>query len=158
MIEIVPILAIFILLVNFAVGFFGLIHSGILNSIAARNYAFETIRNRADVNYLRDSLGQGVDNLNFTYRTSGLRFHVVKNEVDMADNSDSFWATRRPIKLTDIGSDEPLNDNSTYHERITAIVEGKRASEVGIEEGVNPGWVRTAYGLCLSADCGGELK
>lgn len=158
MIEIVPILAIFILIVNFSLGFFGLIHSGILNSIAARNYAFETLRNRADLNYLRDSLNQSSENLNFTYRNSGLRFHVVKNEEDLNENSDSFFATRRPIRFPDNSADEPLNNSSAYHERITAIVEGKRASDVGIEEGVNPGWIRTAYGICLNADCGGEIK
>lgn len=40
--EMIPILVVFVLFINFSLGFFGAIHSGILNSIASRNYAFET--------------------------------------------------------------------------------------------------------------------
>ncbi|MEZ0393094.1 MAG: hypothetical protein ACAH59_12810, partial [Pseudobdellovibrionaceae bacterium] len=77
MIEIVPILAIFILILNFSLGFFGLIHSGIMNSIAARNYAFETFRNRADLRYLRDAASSDTE---FTYTKSQVRFHAIKSE------------------------------------------------------------------------------
>ena len=154
MIEIVPILAIFILLINFGLGFFGLIHSGILNSIGARNYAFETFRNRADLTYLRDAIDQGDENYKFTYKKSGLRFHGIKNESNLGSDPNDWWVTKRPIKFTDISSveDERIND----HEKLKAITEGKRASEVGIDEGVNPAWVRTAYGICLNANCGGS--
>lgn len=158
MIEIVPILAVFILLVNFALGFFGIIHSGILNSISARNYAFETFRNRADLSYLRDEVGQGDGNYRFTYRKSGLRFHATKNEtIESSDQNDAFYATRRPLKFTDIGATEDQRNESSsdYHNRLKRITEGQRASESGIDEGVNPVWVRTVYGICLNATCGG---
>ena len=157
MIEIVPILTVFILLVNFALGFFGLIHSGILNSISARNYSFETFRNRADLNYLRDAIDQPADNFTFTYRKSGQRFHATKNErVPDGTAGDKFYATRRPIKFSDIREVEDLrNNNSAYHQQLKRISEGQRASDVGIEDGVNPVWVRTAYGICINASCGG---
>src|SRR5437762_2755082 len=96
-IEIVPILAIFILIINFSLGFFGLIHSGILNSIGARNYAFESFRNRAELRYLRDT---DDSDRSFTYTKSQQRFHVIKNEK--APDEKSFYATRRPIKFSDI--------------------------------------------------------
>ena len=66
--EIVPLLVLFVLLLNFVFGFFGIIHSGILNSIAARNYAFETFRNRTSLNYIRDE------------STSDLDFYFLKNQ------------------------------------------------------------------------------
>ena len=157
MIEIVPILAIFILLVNFALGFFGLIHSGILNSIGARNYAFETLRNRANVAYLRDTTDS---DSSFTYKQSGLRFHVVKSELDFSKDSEQFWATRRAIKFSDINSpDNDSNNVSAYHNQNvmlpTNIKSGERAFGGQNGEGVNPGWVRTSYGICLEAKCGG---
>lgn len=149
MIEVIPVLAIFILLVNFALGFFGLIHSGILNSIAARNYAFETFRNRPNLRYLRDVPGSATE---FTYTRSGIRFHVVRNEV--TNNEDKFVATRRPIRFSEIrGVDEELGAGE-HDTKVTTIAEGTRASDKGIEEGVNPAWVRTAYGICLNAGCG----
>ncbi len=154
--EIVPILAIFVLLVNFSLGFFGLIHSGILNSIGARNYAFETFRNRSDLTYLRDATDQAAGNFDFTYKKSGLRFHVVKNEFDLGKGDDKFYATRRPIKISDIKEVEnELGNNDSYHQKIKGITEGQRASDAGIDEGVNPAWVRTAYGICLTSKCGG---
>lgn len=151
MIEIVPILAIFILLVNFALGFFGLIHSGIMGSIAARNYAFETFRNRSDLRYLRDS-GPSV-NTTFTYTRSELRFHVVRSEN--SQNDSKFQATRRPIRFSEIRGVAEETGASEHNTKIKGIVEGQRASEKGIDEGVNPAWVRTAYGICLNANCGG---
>jgi hypothetical protein len=151
MLEIVPVLAIFILVINFSLGFFGLIHSGILNTIAARNYAFETFRNRADLNYIRDT---GSD-ISFVYSTSEMRFHTIRNETTAGVDELKFYATRRPIKFSDIHEVSDLRDSPQQHEQDKAIAEGKRASESGIDEGVNPAWVRSAYGICLVANCGG---
>jgi len=149
--EVVPILAIFILIVNFSLGFFGLIHSGIMNSIAARNYAFETFRNRADLTYLRDATGSDTS---FTYTVSQQRFHVIKSETTPVA-ADKFYATRRPIKFSDVRGVADERGSAGEHERGKSIIEGRRASEVGIDEGVNPVWVRSAYGMCLVAACGG---
>jgi hypothetical protein len=148
-IEIVPILALFVLILNFSLGFFGLIHSGILNSIAARNYAFETFRGRADLRYLRDTPSIDVD---FTYTKSQVRFHVIKKEG--SSNTEKFEATRRPVKFSDIGGvaeEKGIAEHNIYR----VIQEGKKVSESGVEEGANPAWVKTAYGICLEATCGG---
>jgi len=150
-IEIVPILAIFILIINFSLGFFGLIHSGIMNSIGARNYAFETFRNRSDLNYLRDAAGSDAS---FTYRKSQQRFHVIKNETAPI-GGERFYATRRPIKFSDIREVANEKGDPSERQRDKGIIEGRRATDVGIEEGVNPVWVRSAYGMCLNATCGG---
>ncbi len=152
MIEIIPILTIFILIVNFSLGFFGLIHSGILNSIGARNYAFETFRNRSSLQYLRDTTGSETV---FTYAKSQLRFHSVINEsVPTGGSGNNFYATRRPIQFTDVQQVKDELANPAEHTSLKKIAEGARASETGAEQGVSPAWVRTMYGMCLTAKCG----
>jgi hypothetical protein len=156
MIEIIPILAIFILLVNFSLGFFGVIHSGVLNSIGARNYAFETFRNRADLRYLRD-----IDDSDrtFTYTKSGSRYHAVKIEKNPEGTSAlDFIATRRSIQfnLVEMASEDIPDEKAggpTEHNRTKSVAEGVRASDSGIDEGVDPVWIRSSYGICLTARC-----
>lgn len=149
MIEIIPVLAIFILIVNFSLGFFGVIHSGILNSIAARNYAFETFRNRAELRYLRDD---GSDT-SFTYAEADLRFHaVIRN-----GGGQDFNATRRPIEFSKINAFDDSGDEElglAERQKLKNIKEGEWASDA-VEEGTNNPWIRTIYGICLSAKCGG---
>lgn len=148
-IEIVPILALFILILNFSLGFFGLIHSGIMNSIGARNYAFETFRNRANLEYLRDTPDS---DLFFSYTKTQSRFHLIKS--DSADPAKKYAVTRRPIKFTEIR--EVAEEKRVSNRYIFSnILEGERASETNIQDGVNPAWVRSTYGICLVASCGG---
>lgn len=152
MIEIIPILTIFILIVNFSLGFFGLIHSGILNSIGARNYAFETFRNRSNLRYLRDIADS---ESSFTYTKPAMRFHTVINEtIPTGGSAERFYATRRPIQFTDVQQIQNPSGNSAEHEGLKKIQEGARATETGSNEGVSPAWVRTMYGICLNAKCG----
>ncbi len=159
-IEIIPVLAIFILLVNFSIGFFGVIHSGILNSIAARNYAFETFRNRANLNYLRDCLedplaGQCDPPSNPTeYSSVGFRFHSI---VDEKTTTRTFIPTVRAIKFTDRGLAMDPKGVAEHNQKVKLITEGKRASEVGIEEGTDPVWIKITYGICLNSNCGDVL-
>lgn len=150
-IEIIPVLMIFMLIVNFSLGFFGLIHSGILNSIGARNYAFETFRNRSNLNYLRDT---ATSDSSFTYTKSQQRFHVIKNESTPVA-ADKFYATRRPIQFSEVRAVANAKGSPSEHEKGKQIREGRRASEAGIDEGVNPAWIRSNYGMCLVAACGG---
>lgn len=148
MIEILPLLVVFILMVNFAYGFFGIIHSGILNSIASRNYAFETFRNRANVNYLRDISDS---DRSIYYGHVGVRYHGTVKEHQRADK----WiVTTRPLKFTDIGNSSSDAKGVAEHDKLKIIQEGKKASESGIEDGVSPVWVRVIYGICLNATCG----
>ncbi len=53
-IEMLPMMFIFIFLFSYTLGAFGIIHTGIKNSISARAYAFETFRNRSNLVYFRD--------------------------------------------------------------------------------------------------------
>jgi hypothetical protein len=150
MIEIIPIITVFVLMLNFSLGFFGVIHSGILSSIAARNYAFETFQFRSNLSNFRDTSPN-----NFTYYYYGYRYHATVSENN---SSNIFLAAERPLKFSEIkGIDEP-SGNVEEHSKTIKVVENKKASEVGVAEGVNPVWLKTIYGICLTATCGTEVR
>lgn len=153
-VEMIPILMMFIVLVNFALGFFGVIHSGILNSIAARNYAFETFRNRADLNYLRDAAGAQA----ISYLGKGFRYHFVVAENEKREEA---VATKRPIKFTEVVSPaDPLATANDHEKKVRSIKDKGAVSEVFAgktkaegDSGVSPVWIMTSYGICLRASC-----
>lgn len=140
--ELIPIMIIIVLLINFSLGFFGAIHTGILNSMAARNYAFETFRHRSNLSYLREKAPT-------YYGNKGLRFHATTSENKNGD-FDRFIATGRPIDFLaqlDSRGSKDLHNNQIYN-----IIDGKRFTEGN--GGVTPLWVRPQYGICLESKCG----
>jgi hypothetical protein len=153
--EMIPILIIFFILVNFTLGFFGVIHSGILNSMAARNYAFETFRNRANLNYLRDEGSEAV-----FYSNAGYRYHSIISESNKGQNS---WvATQRPIQFTENGAQgvEPQGDKNDHNVTVRSMVEANPTSTyfpgtsaAAGDAGLDPVWIMTSYGICLTATC-----
>lgn len=160
-VELVPLLVLFVMLLNFTIGFFGIIHSGILNSIAARNYMFETLRNRTNLNYLRD-IPDGLS-LRSNYTKFNHRFHGIISEY----SGDLDWvATRRPLKFTETEELTKLSSNGqgtkSEHETLVRQIQGTgKVSDIfhgnGPDEGqngINPVWVQTLYGICLNAKCG----
>lgn len=142
MIETIPLLVIFVILISFGLGFFGVIHTAILNSIASRTYAFETFRNRANLYYFREN-GSGVSSPK-TYHKKQWRFHAVQKE---GDERSLFVATTRPITFgRKLDSEGP--EGSTHNQKIFDLQ--ARNEKVG----VNPAWVMVGYGICLNASCG----
>lgn len=153
--EIVPVLVLFAMLLNFSLGFFGIIHTGILNSIAARNYTFETLRNRADLNYLRDI--NNADAASVPYKIIGQRWHGI---VD--NNKDNQWiASRREIRFSEREAIEYRAGGLADHNlKVRQLQDEKRVSDQGFggagsdsQNGVNPVWVMSLYGICLNASC-----
>ncbi|RME18011.1 MAG: hypothetical protein D6797_01290, partial [Bdellovibrio sp.] len=53
-VEALPLLVIFVILLSYALGTWGVVHTAILSSIGARAYAFETFRNRTNLIFHRD--------------------------------------------------------------------------------------------------------
>ncbi|MCS6838703.1 MAG: hypothetical protein NZ480_07625 [Bdellovibrionaceae bacterium] len=147
-VEIAPVLLSFALLINFTLGFFGVIHSGILNSIAARNYAFETFRNRSNLNRLRDEV---TSDPSIHFNEIGYRFHVVIEEG--AGSVERFYATQRPIKFTDLKTGLERNDNRNDHSRVYQIKDPGKAKDVYTEEAIPTVWLKTGYGICLNSRC-----
>src|SRR5580698_8297875 len=97
MIEAVPLIVIFVMLLSFGMGFFGIVHTAILNSIAARAYAFETFRDRTNLNYYRED-GSALDGtVGALYLgIKQFRYHAVQHE---ADARPSFVPTSRNIAM-----------------------------------------------------------
>lgn len=149
MIELVPVLMIFALLLNFTFGLFGVVHSGILNSVAARNYAFETFRNRSHLNRLRDAINSDKD---VTYFKFGQRIHGTLSEN--VNQSYEWIVTERSIKFSQIGPELKSSDSQDDHSRVYQIRDPGSAKEVyNQNEGIFSVWLRTVYGICLNRRC-----
>ncbi|MFM6929447.1 MAG: hypothetical protein ACKOX6_13345 [Bdellovibrio sp.] len=149
-IEVIPIVIVIVLFLNFSIGFFGAIHSGILNSIASRNYAFETFRHRANLNYFRSDKNVSVDTAQLFYTKYGLRFHGIKSEKSSSGND---WiATGRKIDFLDFAKRAVDIEGSAgdHNTNVRSLDENQRNDRVG----VNPIWIKSQYGICLNSACG----
>jgi hypothetical protein len=144
-IEMIPMMIITAIIINFSFGFFGAIHSGILQSIAARNYAFEIIRHRANANYFRDK-GTAIA----SYRKMGNRLHTVVRENPPGDYK--FVSTRRPIQYLG-GRYVNIEDKGTSQDHTTEVYNVKPGEQYSDKDGVTDIWVKPMYGLCLSSEC-----
>lgn len=156
-VETIPLLAIFVILLAYSFGTFGIIHTGILNSIAARTYAFETFRGRSNLVYFRDSVRPGATITAEHYFRIQNRIHGIRQEIrpgDPAPGRVGFYSTERPIRvgLGGVASDGSRNVASIHNEKIFTDVR----EQVQTSLGVSPVWVMTQYGICLNATCGGE--
>lgn len=149
-IEIIPILIVIAILINFALGFFGVIQTGILNSIAARNYAFETFRNRTNLMYFHDARpGDGGS----SFKKYNSRVHGIASENRPTSGSVDSWATLRPIGFgmsPDSSSGADVHEPGGGDQRgIFGIQEGQRNDSILSA----PVWLRPMYGICLNAKC-----
>lgn len=142
MLEAVPLLVVFVVLVSFGLGFFGMVHTAVLHSIGARTYAFETYRQRTNLSYFREN-GSGLTRpINFTKK--GWRYQAVNHE---SDQQEKFVATQRPLAFgrTTASTDSNIE---THNQQIFQIL--PRNERVA----VSPAWVMVGYGICLNAGCG----
>jgi hypothetical protein len=149
-IETIPLILLFIFLVTYMIGFFGVIHTGILSSISARAYAFEIFRNRTNLTYFSgDDPGRGTQ----VYTNQGNRIHGIQGENTTA--SAGMHAQSRPIRIGStpaepIGNTSDIHNTQVYNQ--TLIGPEKRNTSVE----VNPVWVMVQYGICMNANCGGS--
>ncbi len=144
-IEAVVSIILYLALLSFSLGSFGVVHSGIVNSIAARNYAFDTFNNRTYLKYHRDTLfGGGLH----SHKKNGFRLHTITSETSPPNNED-FIATKRYIAFAKVHNDKEKGNNSDEHEKMV------EDAKDGVNEGYsfNPVWVKAAYGICLNANC-----
>lgn len=147
-IESLPLLSVFIVLLSYQLGLFGVIHSGILNSIAARTFAFETFRNRTDLTYYRENNEPARKNPQH-YRNMQVRWHAV---TGIDKRSNRFHVTKQPISVLFFSSQNQnvLGKVSDHNEKIYTLKHRNRQVEV------NPAWIMVGYGMCLNAECGGD--
>lgn len=143
MLETVPLLVIFVVLMSFSLGFFGIIHTATLHSIAARTYAFETFRQRTNLNYFREN-GSGVGRP-LTYQLKGWRLHAVHSEQD---SGADFEASLRSLTIGTTSEPQEATNQEVHNQQIYGILpRNERIS-------VNPAWIMVGYGICMTAQCG----
>ena len=144
-IEMIPMMIITAVIINFSFGFFGAIHSGILQSMAARNYALETIGHRTNYSYFRDA-GTFIG----SYRKIGSRIHTVVSETQ--NDGETFYSTKRPIQYL-VGKYVNIEDKGTVQDHSTEVNNVKPGVQYTDKDGVTTIWVKPVYGICLSAEC-----
>lgn len=170
-IESIPVLFMIVVLFNFSLGFFGAVHSGILNSIASYNYTLETFRFRSNLVYFRP----GGDTVNYAKSNNRVHGTVQDGSEDSGDNKVD--NKRWPATMRGITFNYKNEDNSR---NLSSIQDGR--GKVGGAESdhsftSNPDnskiwfmkskavptasdtvqtpriWIKTVYGICLNADC-----
>lgn len=144
--------AIFNIFLAYGMGLFGVIHTGILFSISARAYSFETFRNRASTLTFRYGPGfRGYNPLH--HKCMGYRYQYVTDDFGGASQ---IRATSRPIIFGfdrefinhSGGQAVEMHNNNAY----TDINPGERNQSVE----VHPAWLMIGYGLCMDAQCGAD--
>ena len=148
-IETIPLLFILVLLTGFSIGLFNVIHTGILHSIAARNYAFETLRYKSDAIYFRNLQGT-VPSAHF--RDKEVRFHTIISAG--LGNEDRFVPSKIPISFFPSHGRTPDNSDDVHQRDISEIASKRRFGDP--KRGSNPVWLRVGYGICINSSCGND--
>jgi len=144
-IETIPLLVIFVLLMAYALGMWGSIHTGILYSIASRTYALETFRHRTDLTYFRENKSGLTTPMHMDEHQ--MRFHGIA--APNATIDQDWTATERSI-TRGMASKEVQAKQVDHNQNIFNLE--TRNAEGGVE--VNPIWVMVGYGICLNTACG----
>ena len=159
MLEAMPIMWVMFVLMGATLGSWGIVHTAVLNSIAARNYTFFLFNNRSDLSYLRDF---GQDNysslmntlVNRYYREDensgyGKRFSYIASEKATASRNLTATLRRADFrKLTYADRSQFLGEPE--HSKIKDKIPDDRNES----KKVGPAWIMVGYGICLSAKCG----
>lgn len=143
-IETLPLIIIFLILMSYSLGLYGFVHASVLHSIAARTYAFETIRNRTNVTYFRDTPGPS-SSVDFTKRN--YRFHSIRNPQG---GDKEFVAPARRLAFVGSQSDTSGNRADVHNNRIFELSQGTRNQDIR----VGPAWIMIGYGICTNVQCG----
>ena len=172
MVEILPLLVVFITFFGLFIGLWGGVHSGILQSIAARHYAFEVINNRTHSEHHRDwnpgaNAGTG---LMFSSSTPseekyhgllGMRLFAVVTKQTIA-NPEELAENRGLNFFNDIDrnydehpggilSSSQTDSANNYNSRAGFLEDMELFIETPL---VNPIWLINGYGICLNSCCG----
>ncbi len=158
LVEAIPVLFMIIVIFNFSLGFFGAIHSGILNSIGAYNYTIETFRFRSNLMYFRPG-----SDLKSHYLQSKNRVHgVIQDGNSFTDTKGAPWpVTVRTVAFaagaTGLkGQEGSANDHQFKRKDDPTNVwkyDSNYAPSSNAATNIPEIWIKTVYGICLNADC-----
>ncbi|MES2962623.1 MAG: hypothetical protein V4760_01955 [Bdellovibrionota bacterium] len=149
-IETIPLLFLFVFLICYTFGTFGIIHTSIMHSISARAYAFETFRNRTNLTYFRENPGDYRH-----YQGAGARLHAITSESRPA-GSDQFEPSERALRMGLASNTVKGRDIANHNEKIPTSVNelGQQKRNTKLE--ASPVWIMVQYGICLDSACGGD--
>ena len=167
-IEAIPVLFLLVIVFNFSLGFFGAVHTGILNSVASYNYTLETFRFRSNLIYFRP----GAQTTNYSKSKNRVHGTTQEGTVSQAGGKEDKgrWpATTRGITFNFVkddpkkglqGSGQGLESSRNYGGKASTDNIWHVDSQFIPEDGEAPIqtpriWIKTVYGICLTADCGG---
>ncbi len=145
--EMIPVIIVVMVLLRYTYGFFGVIHAATMQSIAVRNYSFETFRHRSRLSYLREAMVTE----KIKYK-KGMRLHGVRDENSVVTTDPEWDVATRDISFPPRDVDKL--GSTSYASRMTDqrnINAGTRYSE---GEGANPVWLAIRYGMCVDFQCG----
>ena len=173
MVEILPLLVMFITFFGLFLGLWGAVHSGTLQSVSARHYAFEVINNRAHPEYHRDwegiaasgegkMFGSPQEAEQGTYHGStGMRFFAV---VAQQPSDPKSIAENRGLNFFTDMDRRHDEDPGGILSSSQAESKYRGAREDFLKETelfeptptINPIWLMTGYGICLNSNCGDQ--
>ncbi len=169
--EMLPLLVVFTTLVGLTVGLWGAVHSGVLQSIAARHYAFEVINNRPHFEYHRDFELGITSSSPLIYNSSKFakkgdyhgntqaRLFIIKADASVPDKEP--YVTHRGINFFEEikrGYDEDPKGIIPVQKSTLSPSFHKNSIKGGLDP-VNPLWIMVGYGICLNCYCGdGDAK
>lgn len=156
-IELVMMLTIFIFVIISLYGSWGVIHSGILNSIAARSYAFVIINNRSNLNFLHEFSPAPLEN---NYHKYGIRYFATTQQsaedtfiarTETIDIGGGSWSSSTDRQRGILGFDVRggRSDDWTDLSSLGRIRPNQRNTD--IEKRVIK--LKQAYGICLNSKC-----
>ena len=139
MVEMLPMLVIFIILFGLLLGFWSTVHRGTLQNMSARHYAFEVLNNRTHFIYHRDTPGASADKSQDYYEKPGFRyFAIVESQTG---GSPVLRPPRKEINLFDLNASSKADKKFSRWMRDTTQA--------------NPVQLKQGYGICLDCKCGG---
>lgn len=153
-IEMIPILILIVLILNFSIGFFGIVHTANLNGISSRNYMFETLRHRSNLDYHRDN--------KINYIAVGSRFGGAVSE--QRSDREGFEATSRRLSWvslfggrsqkdgTELNREPAGNAQKSVHNTLITGLGDAGVRNENVE--VYNVWIRSLYGICHTSKCG----
>lgn len=163
MIEIIPMVIIMAVLIKVCFGFWGIIHTGVLNSIAGYNHALSTFAFRPNLNYLRPGFHEGRSGSKdvTNYVKAQARFHSVntdrKRTSAQADTkiatARSFGLDKRTEQLMNGASDEISTSSGRQNSRELFEDIDKNTSNAQHTRWTQLVWIKTSYGICLTVNC-----
>ncbi|MBY0314102.1 MAG: hypothetical protein K2Q26_01195 [Bdellovibrionales bacterium] len=142
-IESISLVIIFLTLFWYSIGFWGVIHTAILHSIAARNYTFEIFRHRTHLWHFRTNAPSDL-----RYHAVGARLHGANTDATSGGDANQYATERRIAMFTEI---EDVGRSSNEHNNArSTIAPGERNTSLSLD----PVWIMVQYGICLTAQCG----